>query len=372
MDSCDAQRRRLLGMVAAAGATAALPLSVSATSSSSATTKQQRVGVAVVGLGGYAGYVLPRMLQCRNAFPAALISGNPDKAREWAERYAIPRDAVYGYDDYDRLAADDRVQAVHICLPVGLHAEHALRALAAGKHVLCEKPLAGSVAEARRMQAAAREHRRLLMPASRAWFSDAVQQVIRMVRDGDFGALVSIDAHKGFAMAQPLGNWRFDPALAGAGCLTDIGLYSLQLQRWIAGAEPTRVRAMIGHAADDPRYAKVESDAQWLAEFPGGVLATGSASWRYRMQNRLRVGSAQAWIELDPATPGSGERLRLGLDGPNRVEERMLPLLEQVPRMVDAFAEACLGRSELPLDSEDGVADLRFVEAILSAAGARI
>jgi glucose-fructose oxidoreductase len=366
MHPIDATRRQLLG----AGLAGSAGLALGAPAVLRAASRQSpsgRLGIAVVGLGGYARFALARLQQARIALPAALVSADADKARSWAREFGVADDAIYGYDDYTKLAADERVQAVHLCLPVGLHAPHALKAFAAGKHVLCEKPLAGSVAEAQAMQAAARAHDRVLMPAYRAWFSDAVQELRRRVREGVHGGLVSIDAHKGFAMTQPAGNWRFDPALAGAGCLTDIGLYSLQLQRWIAGGEPLRVRAMLRRDPADPRFSKVECDAHWVAEFAGGLLATGSASWRYRLQNRLQVGCSGAWLQLDPATPAIGERLRIGLDGPNRIEEPQLPLNDQVPRMYDAFAAACLGREAVPIDSEDGIADLRFVAAILAA-----
>lgn len=363
MERIDTGRRRTLAGLAAAGAASLAPAMAHARSSRA----DARVGIAIVGLGGYGRYALERLALSRIARPAALVSDSPDTARELAARHGIADDAIYGYDDYARLAADERIDAVHLCLPVGLHAPHALRAFAAGKHVLCEKPLAGSVAEARQVVAAAEAAGRVLMPAYRAWFSDAVQDARRRAREGTHGALVSIDAHKGFAMAQPAGNWRFDPALAGGGCLFDIGIYSVQLQRWIAGGLPRRVSA-IAHSADDPRFARVESDVSWLAEFDGGVLATGSASWRYHHQNRLQIGFAGAWLQLDPATPAIGERMRIGLGGPTRVEEPAFVPTEQVPRMYDAFAQACLGRAEVPVPAGEGIDDLRMMEAILRAA----
>ncbi len=363
------RRRALAGMaaLASAGVAQAMPTGAAIVKRAPA---DPRLGIAMVGLGGYARFAVEQLVQSRSARLAALVSGSPEKAREWAARYGIAADAIYGYDEYARLATDERVDALHLCLPVGLHAEHALRGFAAGKHVLCEKPLAGSVAEAERMIAAAVAAGRLLMPAYRAWFSDAVQDLCRRAREGTHGRLVSIDAHKGFVMAQPAGNWRFDPAQSGGGCLPDIGIYSVQLQRWIGGGLPRRVSAMLTQA-DDPRFARVESDVAWLAEFDGGVLATGSASWTSRPQNRVRAGFASAWVELDPATPAIGERMRIGLDGPNRIEEPMWVPTNQLPRMYDAFAAACLGRAELPLPPQQGLDDLRMMEAIMRSARER-
>lgn len=371
MNRTDPGRRRLLGGLAAA---AALPLAAITPTDAVArgtrpASKDPRIGMAIVGLGGYGALALERLSQSKLARPAAIVSRSRDKALQAAARYGIPADAVYGYEDYDRIARDERIDAVHICLPVGLHLEHGLRALAAGKHVLCEKPLAATAEEAGRLAAEAARAGRLLMPAYRAWFSDAIQDAIGRIRKGTHGRLVSVDAHKGFPMALPPGNWRFDPALSGGGCLLDIGLYSLQLQRWCAGGLPLSVRA-VAHRDDDPRYAHVESDIAWVAEFAGGVLATGSASWRYRNQNRLRIGMETAWLDIDPATPAMGERVRIGLDAPPRVEEPQFPLRDQIPRMYDAFAEACLGRAELPVPASEGIADLQMAEMIYRAASA--
>jgi predicted dehydrogenase len=362
------RRKLLAGLAATAAAAAVGPAGAGARGLAATPSADNRIGIAIVGLGGYARFAIERLAHSQFARPAGIVTGSPERAREIAARWGIPDNAIYGYDDYDRLAADTRIQAVHICLPVGLHAPHALKAFAAGKHVLVEKPLAGTLADALAMADAAREAGRVLMPAYRAWFSGPLQEARRRARESEHGALVSIDAHKGFAMTLPPGNWRFDPALGGGGCLMDIGIYSVQLQRWIAGGMPRRVSAFVPGSTDDPRFASAEPDIAWLAEFDGGVLATGSASWRYRIQNRTRIGFEQAWLDLDPATPAIGERLRLGLDAPNRVEELMLPLRDQLPLMYDGFAEACLGRTEVPVPVSEGLDDLRMIEAIMRSA----
>lgn len=371
MTTIDTTRRTLIAGAGLATLAASLPgTAKAATQKEPQKTRgtSSHLGVAIVGLGGYGRFALERLADARTARPAGIVTGRPDAARDIARQLGIAEDAIYGYEDYERIAEDRRIHALHLCLPVGLHAEHARRAFAAGKHVLCEKPLAGSVAEATAMAQAARVAGRVLMPAYRAWFSGAIAEVRRRIAEGTHGALVSIDTHKGFSMSLPEGNWRFDPALSGGGCLTDIGIYSVQLQRWFGGGLPRRVVAQAYSAPGDPRYRQVESDIQWLAEFDGGVLATGSASWRYRLQNRARLGFADAWLDLDPATPAIGERLRLGLDAPGRIEELMLPLRDQLPRMYDAFAEACLGRTSVPVPVEEGIDDLRMIRAIREAA----
>lgn len=329
------------------------------------------VGIAMVGVGNYARLVMERTRGLRQIALAGLVTGAGERAAAIAGEYSISTDAIYGYDEFDRLAQDDRIDAVHICLPVGLHAEFVERALKAGKHVLCEKPLAASSAEARRLARLAAERGRVLMPAYRAWFSAHVQEVRRRVSEGAHGELVAIDAHKGFRMELPAGNWRFDPKLAGGGCLYDIGVYSVQLCRWIGGGMPRHVMAVTAHDATRPWPQTIEDHVAFTLEFDNGVIATGSASWRHRLQNRLHVATRDAWMCLDPATPAIGERLTLGLDGPNRIEELTLPVSDQHPRMYQHFAACIAGRVAPQLTAEDAIDDLRVMEAIHASARQR-
>lgn len=329
---------------------------------------RRKLRIALVGLGGYARFAADRLLASRRAELAGFVTGDPAKGREWAERLGIEAPAILGYDQLGHAGGDERFDAVHVCTPVGLHLEHAERALAAGKHVLCEKPLAATSAEARRLAALARERGRVLMPAYRAAYSNALDAAFARVRSGEWGKLVAIDAHKGFAMALPSDNWRFDPALAGGGALYDIGIYSVQLSRWAAGAMPLRVRALRFSDPAEPRFERFESHFAWLMEFPDGVVATGSASWRYHLQNHARLALERAWLRLEPATPAIGERLFLGASGPARVEELQLPLQDQVPLLYDDFAEAALEGRAPRVGADEGVADLVVMEALLRAA----
>ena len=117
------------------------------------------VGFAIIGLGDYAlKQIMPRFAQSKRAHIAALVSGNPAKLREVGEAYGVPQQARYSYDSFAAIAANPAVEAVYIVLPTGLHAEWAIRAFAAGKHVMCEKPPAISSQEARQMRRAAEKH----------------------------------------------------------------------------------------------------------------------------------------------------------------------------------------------------------------------
>src|SRR4051794_9924793 len=147
-----------------------------------------RVGYAVVGLGKLSlGQIVPGLRNCRGARLAALVSGHPDKAARVAAENGLPADAIYDYAGFDRIARDPRIDVVYIVLPNFMHAEYTIRALKAGKHVLCEKPMATSVADAERMIAAAKAADRKLMIAYRCHYEPLNLEAMRRLRSGAMG-----------------------------------------------------------------------------------------------------------------------------------------------------------------------------------------
>ncbi len=325
-----------------------------------------RLGIAIVGLGQFARYVLPRLAGARRVRVAALVSDSPELARRLAAEHGVPAHRIYPYDRFDALAEADDVGAVYLALPVGLHAPFALRAFAMGKHVLTEKTMAASVDDARAMITAADSARRTLMVAYRARFDPYNREAIRLAREQELGEVVSISAHKGFAIGEAFGKggWRAQPALAGGGALMDIGIYSVQAARCLAGEEPVEAVAFAG-----PEAHGLEHDMTWMFRFPSGVTATCSASWRYALQNRYRVACTDGWFELEPATSNGNLRLRVGRGNAGAlVEERMLPQVDQIPRMFDHFAE-CVAGGITPLTSGlEGLRDLEAIRAIHESA----
>jgi hypothetical protein len=154
-----------------------------------------RVGFAVVGLGRLAlEQILPAFRNCRHARLTALVSGRPDKARAVAKQYGIDEQAIYGYDDMARLAGNPDVQAVYVVTPNGLHPQHVSAAARAGKHVLCEKPMANTAEEARQMIDACAQAGVKLMIAYRCQFEVFNREAARLVQSGKFGRPRVIEA----------------------------------------------------------------------------------------------------------------------------------------------------------------------------------
>jgi predicted dehydrogenase len=331
-----------------------------------------RVGIAVVGLGRLAlEEVLPALAGCKHARLAALVSGHPDKASTVAQRYGVDARAVYGYADFDRIADDPGVQAVYIALPNGLHAEYTVRAAKAGKHVLCEKPMANSVAEGEQMVGACAQAGRKLMIAYRLQYEPYNREVIRRARAGAFGAIRFITADNGQNLGDPR-QWRLDKALAGGGALPDVGIYCLNAARYVTGEEPLEVSARLHRPDDDERFRQVEESVAFQLLFPGGTLAACTCGYGNHEHRSYRVLGSQAWAEMDNAFTYRGLRLRTGRAAgqADEVTEHRLGEQNHFALEIDHFAQ-CIQEDRAPrTGGAEGLADLAVIEAIYRSADA--
>jgi glucose-fructose oxidoreductase len=335
---------------------------------------ERRLGLAVVGLGNYAlGQILPRIARTRHVRLAALVSGNRDKARAVAAAYGVPERSVYDYATFDRLRDDASVDAVYVILPVALHAEYTVRAARAGKHVLCEKPMAATSAECRQMIDACRAAGRRLMIGYRVYWEPHNVEAARLVAAGELGPVRQIVGQHGGPIdpTTPHGEWRIQRALAGGGSLWDIGIYSLNGARWFAGAEPVEVRATLRRppgASVRGRTADVELGVDWSARFANGVVATATSAYDHSA-NRIQVLGEAGSLELSPATAYAGNELRVR----GRAGERTPPAGQserQFTGMLDELALAVRENREPRTPGAMGLQDVRVMEHIYEAARA--
>src|SRR5947207_11487559 len=166
----------------------------------------------------------------------ALVSGHRDKAEKMAADYGIPSKNIYGYENYDAIADNKDINAVYVALPNSMHAEYTIRAAKAGKHVLCEKPMATKVADAEAMIAACKKANRKLMIAYRCLFEPTNLRAVELIKSGKLGKIQAIESANGFNIRA--GEWRVNMKLAGGGPLMDVGVYSLNACRYLTGEEP--------------------------------------------------------------------------------------------------------------------------------------
>ena len=328
----------------------------------------RQLGFAVVGLGKLAlSEIVDAFGVTRRARLAALVSGSRDKARRVAAQYGVPEDALYGYDDFDRIADDPRIDVVYIVLPNSLHREFTVRALRAGKHVLCEKPLATSVEDCRAMIDAAQAAGRKLMTAYRCQFEPHNLTAMRMLRRRELGDLriLSADIGRSTDPRDPADQWRLDRELAGSGSLFDIGIYAVNAARFLTNEEPVEVRAQLYAAPGDERFREVEDVVAWQMRFPGGVLFNGSTSYSYAFTNSIQVIGTGGVMNIDPAIEYHATRLRVRAGGQDRVMQ--WSPIDQFAREMDHFCQAITDDVPIVADGEEGLQDVRLMLAILEA-----
>ena len=352
-------RRALLGGIGAGLATGALGMPAWAEG-------KRKLGYAIVGLGSYATrQIMPRLKDCEFAELRALVSGTPAKLERYGAEYGIPKTHWYDYKSYDRMRDNPDIDIVYVVLPNSMHAEYAIRASQAGKHVLCEKPMAVSAAECEAMIAAAKKAGRKLMIGYRCHFEQYNLHAVDLVKRGFVGRPTLITAETGF-YAQP-NQWRLDRAYSGGGSLMDIGIYSLNAARYLAGEEPTELSAMESTDRSDPRFATVEDRIDFQLRFPSGAIANCVSSYSSG-HNAYRVTGTKGWVGMEPATPYEGHQMWTRRDG--RTEQVVLPAprKNQFVAQLDHLAESVLAGVPLRASGEEGLRDMRLIEAIYASA----
>jgi predicted dehydrogenase len=291
------------------------------------------------------------------------------KARIIAGQYGVAEKNIYSYSNFDNLKNNADVDIVYIVLPNALHAEYVVRAARAGKHVLCEKPMATSVSDAQRMVDACKLASRKLMIAYRCQYLPEYRALIEMARSRALGDIRMIEANNGQNNADN-GQWRMIRAMSGGGSLPDVGIYCLNAARFITGEEPVEITARTSQPKNDPRFREVEDICAFTLRFPSGVLANCSSGYSYHENRSLRVLGANGWAGLDPAFGYDNLTMQIGRRSGNSqsIEQRRWSSPSQFALEMDAFAEA-IAADHIPLTpGEEGLQDMKIVEAIYQAA----
>ncbi|MGH1557869.1 Gfo/Idh/MocA family protein [Caulobacter segnis] len=327
----------------------------------------RKLGYAILGLGYYATrIIMPRFAECEHSKLVALVSGTPEKLKTFGEQYGIPESHRYSYETFDRIADNPDVDIVYVITPNSLHRTFTERAAKAGKHVMCEKPMATSAADCEAMIAACKKAGRKLMIGYRSRFQAHNIEAIKLIRDGAIGPVRSI-------LDRPRLHDRRSHAAAaeegavGGGSLMDIGIYSLNAARYLTGEEPVAVNAMESHRPFEPALQGGGGHHQLPAPVPVG---RDGAVW-FSLHRQLQPLSGQWTQGLD--RPGSGH------SSPGPVDAGLAEWPDRPARAGAAADEPVLGptgppvrmhpdRSRADQPGEEGLKDLRVIEAIYRAA----
>ena len=311
--------------------------------------------------------VIPGMRQATRVEVVAIASRDGDQARSVADRLDIPR----AHGSYDALLADPDVDAVYIPLPNHLHAEWTIAAAKAGKHVLCEKPLATSAADADRMVTACAAAGVLLMEAFMYRLHPSWVAVHDLVTSGRIGRLSTVQSWFSYFNDDPANIRNIRDF--GGGALYDIGCYNVNLSRWLFGGEPTRITASIER---DPATG-VDVLTSAILDFDEGS-ATFTCGTRIETDQRVDIYGTTGRISIGipfNVPPDRPTRIFVTAGGDPPVapatETIEFPTADPYGVEADAFAAAVLDGTPLPFDAADAAANLRVIEGIFAAAAGR-
>ncbi|MDC0270394.1 Gfo/Idh/MocA family oxidoreductase [bacterium] len=347
---------------------------------------KKKLGLAIVGLGGYAtGCIAPEVSACSHVRLAGVITGSSEKGSEWAKQYAFPEDAIYGYDQIDKLAADDRIDIVHIALPNSMHAEYAIKCAKAGKHVMVEKPMAISSEECEAMIAAAKEAGVLLGVNYRLHWEPHHVKATEIIGEGKLGNLSSGNYEFSWGYARGLQGpnkdkikkWLLDPKMAGGGALFDTGVYPIQAACYLTGQTPIAVRGMASKVHPELFPDGVEETMSYELQFEGGFQALCRASYSHIYHQCSTMGE-RGIVEIKgaPRSPrgwGSAFTQSNGKPNPKALFHGYTKIeLEQTLQqsvLLDEFAKAIKkGAKIFKTPGEMGLRDVKIIEKIYQSA----
>ncbi|OAV44264.1 Gfo/Idh/MocA family protein [Lewinella sp. 4G2] len=327
--------------------------------------KEGKLGIALVGLGSYSKNQLgPALKDAQHCYLAGIVTGSPDKVPTWQKEYGIPDENVYNYDSFDAIKDNDAIDVVYVVLPNSMHADFCIRAARAGKHVICEKPMAVSVEECDAIIDACAANNVKLGMGYRLQYEPYTQEIKRLREAGDYGKPLYVQADAAYRSTSNPGQWRLDKSLSGGGALLNMGVYAIQAAIYATGQNPTSVSAQ--EFSTRPDYFK-DTDETVTAQltFPGDVIGNIFTSHNVSA-NRLHVATdTNAWYGLQPAT-GYGPLAGMTSDG----KEISFPHESQQKLQMDGFARHILEGIPNLAPGEMGKRDMIICEAIYASIAA--
>jgi predicted dehydrogenase len=327
---------------------------------------RDRIRWAILGNATIARKCVIKAIQkSRNGLVHALATRSPANAVEVVAKNGIR----HVYDDYDAMLADPAVDVVYVPLPNHLHLPWTLKALSAGKHVVCEKPLTCNVAEARQMAARAQETGLLLMEALMYRFHPRSRGIKRKIDHGSLGKPCLIRSafcyHMDDEIFQSGGNARLKSDMGG-GALLDVGCYSVSVARWLFAAEPTVVQAQAVY-----NLAGVDIHLVGSLRFEDNQLAVLEASFISALQQTYTVVGSEGAIDLphDAFIPWEKDAVYTLRKKDDEVgAEHVIEGADEYQLMVEHFSDAVLGRTELDVTLDESIANMRVLDALSKAA----
>lgn len=321
--------------------------------------KEGRLGIALVGLGNYAtNQLAPALQQTENCYLAGIVTGTASKIPVWKERYNIPDKNIYNYENYDSIKDNPDIDIIYVVLPNNMHAEYTIRGFDAAKHVICEKPMAITVADCDRMIAAAKKANKHLSIGYRLHFEPYNLEMVRCGTQKIYGEIKKLSG--GFGFRAGPSQWRLTQKFAGGGPLMDVGIYVIQAMCYVTGMEPIAVTAQEGVKTDLERFKEVEQSLSWQMEFPNGLITDCRTSYAEGM-NFLKAEAENGTFELTSAYNYTGQR------GTTPAGVMDFPHINQQARQMDGIALSIKNNKQSIVPGEMGRRDVKYLQAVYEA-----
>ncbi|MEP7321871.1 MAG: Gfo/Idh/MocA family oxidoreductase [Saprospiraceae bacterium] len=327
--------------------------------------EEKKLGIALVGLGNYAtNQLAPALLETLNCKLTGIVTGTPAKEEKWAKQYNIPKKNIYNYQNFDTIKNNPDIDIVYVVLPNAMHAEYTIRAAKAGKHVICEKPMALNVQECKEMIKACNDHKVKLSVGYRLYFEPHHLEMRRLGTEKVYGSVRMIESSLGFSMADPK-IWRLNKALGGGGAIMDLGVYCIQGARRTIGELPVSVTAQ-GFIRDKTIFKDIYEGITFQMNFPSGAISNSTTTYTSYV-DRLHATTGYQWYTLQPsfnATGAKGEFLNDNKAQPMSFKTKAFQQIDQM----DDFVK-CIRENKVSIASgEEGMTDLKIIEAIKESA----
>ena len=341
-------------------AISALPSFAQATSFSS--RSDQVLRVAIMGLGSYGTRVAEALKESKRAKLVGVISGTPSKVMEWQSKYGIPSKNCYTYENFDQIKDNPDIDAVYVITPNALHKDQVIRVAKAGKHAICEKPMAVNAKDGQEMVDACKAAGVQLLIGYRMHFEANTLEAIRMRKSGELGEVKFFQGLSGFVIGDPT-QWRLNPELSGGGAMMDIGIYSINGARYMLGEEPIWVTAQ--ETKTDPVKFKegIDETIQFQMGFPSGAVASCLSTYAMNGLDKFFLNGSKGWVEMQPSTgygPIKGKTNKGPLELPH-VTHQAVQMDQMAAILFDGMTP------EVPVDGEEGVKDMKIIDAIFKA-----
>lgn len=330
-------------------------------SGSSAPLPSREVGIALVGLGQYSTEQLgPALLETEYCRLAGVVTGTPESGERFLKKYQFPEQNIYNYDNFDAIADNDDIDVIYLVLPPALHPEFAIRAFEAGKHVICEKPMAPSLADAERMLEARDAANRLMSMGYRLHFEPYHEEVMALGQLEKYGPVTRMENEFKLFVNDPE-NWRARRELGG-GSVWDMGIYNIQAAIYTTGEEPIAVTAREKEKERPDIFTDVDEGMEFTLEFPSGAVAECVSDF-WDDEDRLYAETESGWFEIENAFYYSEQR--------GETHDRVIHYrqVNQQARQMDDFALRVLNNDRnTPVPGEMGLRDVRIIEAVYESA----